>query len=642
MPDKINSNYDANSLKALKGLEPVREHPGMYIGPTDERGLHTLVREVIDNSIDEALAGYCDKIEVTITEDGSCCVKDNGRGIPTGINEEEGISGVELALTNLNAGGKFGGGNKAGGYKISSGLHGVGVSCVNALSDTLTAEVCQNGHRFFQRYHCGIPEEPLKVIGDTDETGTSICFHPDATMFETVDFNYETLKTLLRELSYLNKGLTLTLTDLRGGTVRTDTFCYAGGVVHFIEDINSGKNTLFASPVYFEYNEGDDKFLEVAIQYNDGYTEQIFPFSNNIRQPDGGTHLEGFKAALTKVINDAGHRLNILKENDKLSGEDVREGITAVVSVKIADAQYESQTKAKLCSTYVRGFVQKAVTEKFGTYLEEHPAETKELILRCITAQRARDAARLAREETRRKGVLESTKLPGKLADCSDKRPELCEIYLVEGDSAGGTAKQGRDRRFQAILPLRGKILNVEKVRINRVLENEEIKAMITAFGCGIQDNFDESKLRYDRIIIMTDADVDGSHIRILLLTFFFRYMRPLVENGHVYAAQPPLYKVSAKGMDDLYLYDDKALQDFRDTHQGVKFELQRYKGLGEMNKEQLWETTMDPAKRTLVRINVADAVEADRMFGILMGEQPELRRQFIEENAKLVEELDV
>ncbi len=642
MPEKINSNYDANSLKALKGLEPVREHPGMYIGPTDERGLHTLVREVIDNSIDEALAGYCDRIDVTITEDGSCTVKDNGRGIPTGINEEEGISGVELALTNLNAGGKFGGGNKAGGYKISSGLHGVGVSCVNALSDTLTAEVCQNGHRFRQVYHCGVPEEPLKIVGDTDETGTSICFHPDAAMFETVDFNYETLKTLLRELSYLNKGLTLTLTDYRGGSVRTDTFCYAGGVVHFIEDINKGKNVLFASPVYFEYNEGDDKFLEVAVQYNDGYNEQIFPFSNNIRQPDGGTHLEGFKAALTKVINDAGHRLNILKENEKLSGEDVREGITAVVSVKIADAQYESQTKSKLCSTYVRGFVQKAVTDKFGTYLEEHPAETRELVLRCITAQRARDAARLAREETRRKGVLESTKLPGKLADCSDKRPELCEIYLVEGDSAGGTAKQGRDRRFQAILPLRGKILNVEKVRINRVLENEEIKAMITAFGCGIQDNFDESKLRYDRIIIMTDADVDGSHIRILLLTFFFRYMRPLVENGHVYAAQPPLYKVSGKGMEDLYLYDDKALEDFRNTHQGMKFELQRYKGLGEMNKEQLWETTMDPARRTLVRINVADAVEADRMFGILMGEQPELRRQFIEENAKLVEELDV
>ena len=642
MPDKVNSNYDANSLKALKGLEPVREHPGMYIGPTDERGLHTLVREVIDNSIDEALAGYCDRIDVTITEDGSCIVKDNGRGIPTGINEEEGISGVELALTNLNAGGKFGGGNKAGGYKISSGLHGVGVSCVNALSDTLIAEVCQNGHRFRQAYHCGVPEEPLKIVGDTEETGTSICFHPDATMFETVDFNYDTLKTLLRELSYLNKGLTLTLTDYRGGAVRSDTFCYAGGVVHFIEDINKGKAVLFASPVYFEYNEGDDKFLEVAIQYNDGYTEQIFPFSNNIRQPDGGTHLEGFKAALTKVINDAGHRLNILKENEKLSGEDVREGITAVVSVKIADAQYESQTKSKLCSTYVRGFVQKAVTDKFGTYLEEHPAETRELVMRCITAQRARDAARLAREETRRKGVLESTKLPGKLADCSDKRPELCEIYLVEGDSAGGTAKQGRDRRFQAILPLRGKILNVEKVRINRVLENEEIKAMITAFGCGIQDNFDESKLRYDRIIIMTDADVDGSHIRILLLTFFFRYMRPLVENGHVYAAQPPLYKVSAKGMDDLYLYDDKALEDFRNTHEGMKFELQRYKGLGEMNKEQLWETTMDPAKRTLVRINVADAVEADRMFGILMGEQPELRRQFIEENAKLVEELDV
>lgn len=642
MPEKVHSEYDANSLKALKGLEPVREHPGMYIGPTDEKGLHTLVREVIDNSIDEALAGFCTQIDIVISKEGYCTVKDNGRGIPTGINKEEGISGVELALTNLNAGGKFGGGNKAGGYKISSGLHGVGVSCVNALSDTLIAEVCQKGHKFRQVYHCGVPEEPLKIVEDTEETGTTICFHPDPLMFETVEFNYDTLKTLLRELSYLNKGLTITLTDYRGDAVKSDTFCYAGGVVHFINDINEGKNVLFANPVYFEANEGDDKFLEVAIQYNDSYVEQIFPFSNNIRQPDGGTHLDGFKAALTKVINDAGHKLNILKDSDKLSGEDVREGITAVVSVKIADAQYESQTKSKLCSTYVRGFVQKAVTDKFGTYLEEHPAETKELIMRCITAQRARDAARLAREETRRKGVLESTKLPGKLADCSDKRSELCEIYIVEGDSAGGTAKQGRDRRFQAILPLRGKILNVEKVRINRVLENEEIKSMITAFGCGIQENFDESKLRYDRIIIMTDADVDGSHIRILLLTFFFRYMRPLVENGHVYSALPPLYKVSGKGIEDTYLFDDQALVKFREEHPDGKFELQRYKGLGEMNKEQLWETTMDPSKRTLVRVKVEDAVEADKMFALLMGEQPELRRQFIEENAKLVEELDV
>ncbi len=641
MPNKINREYDANSLKALKGLEPVREHPGMYIGPTDEKGLHCLVREVIDNSIDEALAGYCDRIDVVITEDGSCSVKDNGRGIPTGINKEEGISGVELALTNLNAGGKFGGGNKAGGYKISSGLHGVGVSCVNALSDTLVAEVAQNGHLYRQVYHCGVPEKPLKAVAKTDLTGTTITFHPDATVFETIEFNYDTLKTLLRELSYLNKGLTLTLTDKRGEKVRSDTFCYEGGVVHFIQDINKGKEVLFPKPVYFEDSEGDDKFLEIAIQYNSSYTEQIFPFSNNIRQPDGGTHLEGFKSALTKVINDAGRKLNILKDNMKLSGDDVREGITAVVSVKIANAQYESQTKSKLCSTYVRGFVAKAVTEKFGMYLEEHPSETRELIMRCLTAQRAREAARLAREETHRKGVLESTKLPGKLADCSDKRPELCEIYIVEGDSAGGTAKQGRDRRFQAILPLRGKILNVEKVRLDRALSNEEIKAMITAFGCGIHENFDESKLRYDRIIIMTDADVDGSHIRILLLTFFFRYMRPLVENGHVYAAQPPLYKVSGKGIPDTYLYDDKALEDFRNTHPG-KFELQRYKGLGEMNKEQLWETTMDPARRTLVRINVEDAVEADKYFSLLMGEQPELRRQFIEENAKLVEELDV
>lgn len=641
MPEKNINNYDANSIKALKGLEPVREHPGMYIGPTDEKGLHTLVREVIDNSIDEALAGYCDTISVKILKDGSCSVEDNGRGIPTGINQDEGISGVELALTNLNAGGKFGGGNKAGGYKISSGLHGLGVSCVNALSDTLVAEVRQNGHLYRQVYHCGVPEEPLKIVADTQETGTTITFHPDPTILEATHFSYDTLKTLLRELSYLNKGLKLTLTDMRGEQEKYEEFCYEGGVAHFLNDINNGKTTLFPQPIYFEESEGDDKFLEVAIQYNDSYSEQIFPFSNNIRQPDGGTHLDGFKAALTKVINDTGKRLNILKESEKLSGEDVREGITAVVSVKIADAQYESQTKSKLCSSYVRGFVQKAVTEKFGTYLEEHPSEARELIMRSITAQRAREAARLAREETHRKGVLESTKLPGKLADCSDKRSELCEIYIVEGDSAGGTAKQGRDRRFQAILPLRGKILNVEKVRINRVLENEEIKAMITAFGCGIQENFDESKLRYDRIIIMTDADVDGSHIRILLLTFFFRYMRPLVENGHVYAAQPPLYKVSGRGIPETYLYDDQALEEFKANYNG-KFDLQRYKGLGEMNKEQLWETTMDPSKRTLVRIKVEDAIEADKTFALLMGEQPELRRQFIEENAKLVAELDV
>ncbi|MCD8200647.1 MAG: type IIA DNA topoisomerase subunit B [Clostridia bacterium] len=641
MVKKVHSDYNANTLKALKGLEPVRENPGMYIGATDERGLHTLVREVLDNSIDEALAGYCDRIEVKIHEDGSISIKDNGRGIPTGINEAEGISGVELALTNLNAGGKFGGGSRQGGYKISSGLHGVGVSCVNALSKTLTAEVCQNGKKFVQSYHYGEPDGPLEAVEDTEETGTLIRFLPDETKFSTVEFSYDILKTLIRELSYLNKGLTIVLADLRTDPPHEHTFCYEGGVVHFIEDINKGKETLFEKPVYFEDSEGDDKFLEVAIQYNDGFSEQIFPFSNNIRQPDGGTHLEGFKAALTKVVNDAGHRLGVMKDAERLSGEDVREGITAVVSVKIADAQYESQTKSKLCSIYVKGFVQKAVTDKFGTYLEEHPAEARELVMRCLTAQRARDAAKKAREETKRKGFLESTRLPGKLADCSDKRPELCEIYIVEGDSAGGTAKQGRDRRFQAIMPLRGKILNVEKVRIDKVLGNEEIKAMITAFGCGIQENYDEAKLRYDRIIMMTDADVDGSHIRILLLTFFFRYMRPLIENGHVYAAKPPLYKVSAKGMDDLYLYDDKSLDEFRESHDG-KFELQRYKGLGEMNKEQLWETTMDPARRTLVKIKLEDAIEADKYFAMLMGEEPDLRRQFIEENATLVEELDV
>ncbi len=642
MDKRIETSYDANTIRALKGLEPVREHPGMYIGTVDEKGLHGLVREVIDNSIDEALAGYCDRVDVAITRDGSCRVRDNGRGIPTGVNEKEGVSGVELVMTNLNAGGKFGGDKKNGGYKISSGLHGVGVSCVNALSDHMTVRVFQNGHVFEQSYSEGRPLGPLEIVGDTEETGTEVTFHPDPKMLEATEFNYDTLKKLLRELAYLNKGLTLTLTDEREEKERHDEFCYEGGVVHFIEDFNKGKETLFEEPVYFEDQQGDSDFLEVAIQYNDSYIEQIFPFSNNIAQPDGGTHLEGFKAALTKVVNDAGHRLGIMKDSDKLSGEDVREGITAVVSVKTANPQYESQTKAKLCSTHIREFVRKSVTDKFGTYLEEHPDKARELVMRCMTAQRAREAARAAREETHRKGILESTKLPGKLADCTDKRPELCEIYLVEGDSAGGTAKQGRDRRFQAVLPLRGKILNVEKVRINRVLENEEIKAMITAFGCGIQENFDESKLRYDRIIIMTDADVDGSHIRILLLTFFFRYMRPLVENGHVYASQPPLYKVSAKGMEDMYLYDDKSLEDFRNSCGNLKFELQRYKGLGEMNKEQLWDTTMNPAKRTLVRIRVEDAVEADKTFSLLMGEQPELRRQFIADNAHLAGELDI
>ncbi len=618
MANKVEGVYGEEQIQVLEGLDPVRKRPGMYIGSTDERGLHHLVQEIVDNSIDEALAGYCTAIRVVINKDGSCSVEDNGRGIPTGIHHKEGISSVELVLTKLHAGGKFGG----GGYKISGGLHGVGLSVVNALSEWLEVEVYQNGHVYKQVYNRGVPQRALAVVGDTDKTGTRVTFYPDDEIFETVVFNYENLKVRLRELAYLNKGLTISIRDEREEKPRFDEFCYEGGILHFVDDLNKNKEVLFTRPVYFEEVQ-DDSAIEVAIQYNDGYSETIYSYANNIHTEEGGTHLDGFKAALTKVINDAGRRLNILKENDKLSGEDVREGITAVVSVKLTEPQFEGQTKTKLGNSQMRAFVQKATVEHLGTYLEENPSQAKELILRCITAQKARDAARNARELTRRKGILESTTLPGKLADCSEKRSELCEIYLVEGDSAGGTAKQGRDRR-----------------RLNRVLENEEIKSMITAFGCGIHDDFDESKLRYDRIICMTDADVDGSHIRILLLTFFFRFMRPLIEKGHVYVAQPPLYKAT-RGKEEKYMYSDEELEEYRNSNPG-KFELQRYKGLGEMNSAQLWETTMNPATRTLLRVNMKDAVEADEMFSLLMGEKPELRRQFIEQNAKLVAELDI
>ena len=635
MAEKVQGEYGQEQIQVLEGLEPVRKRPGMYIGSTDERGLHHLVQEIVDNSIDEALAGYCNAIRVTINADGSCSVEDNGRGIPTGIHAKEGISSVELVLTKLHAGGKFGG----GGYKISGGLHGVGLSVVNALSEWLEVEVYQNGHVYRQIYNRGVPQRALAIVGDTDKTGTKVTFYPDGDIFETVIFNYDNLKVRLRELAYLNKGLTISIRDERETPPKFNEFCYEGGILHFVEDLNRNKETLFEKPVYFE-EEQDDSSIEVAIQYNDSYSETIFSYANNIHTEEGGTHLDGFKSALTKVINEAGHRLNILKGDDKLTGDDVREGITAVISVKLTEPQFEGQTKTKLGNSAMRTFVMRATTEHLGTYLEENPSQARELILRCLTAQKARDAARNARELTRRKGVLENTTLPGKLADCSERRAELCEIYLVEGDSAGGTAKQGRDKRFQAILPLRGKILNVEKARLNHVLANEEIKSMITAFGCGIHDDFDESKLRYDRIICMTDADVDGSHIRILLLTFFFRFMRPLIEKGHVYVAQPPLYKAT-RGKEEKYMYSDAELEAYRNSNPG-KFDLQRYKGLGEMNSTQLWETTMNPATRTLLRVNMKDAVEADEMFSLLMGEKPELRRQFIEQNAKLVAELDV
>ncbi len=636
MAEEVKHSYDAGDIQVLEGLDPVRKRPGMYIGSTDVRGLHHLVTEVVDNSIDEALAGYCTHIVVEILKDGAIRVTDNGRGIPTGIIEKEGKSAVEVVLTKLHAGGKFG----SGGYKISGGLHGVGVSCVNALSEWLVAEVRQNGKLYRIRFNRGIAERPLAVVGEASDTGTTVTFYPDAEIFETLEFNYDTMKTRLRELAYLNKGLTIELADQRVEPERREVFRYDGGIVSFVEEMNKTKETIFPEVIYFDEKYVDSE-IEVAMQYNDSYSDTILAFANNINTEEGGTHLDGFKASLTKIINDYGSKAGILKGSEKLSGEDVREGLTAVISVKLAEPQFEGQTKTKLGNSSMRQAVAKGVAEGFGTYLEEHPREAKELVLKTITAQRAREAARMARESARRKSALESTTLPGKLADCTDKDPKNCEIYLVEGDSAGGSAKQGRDRRFQAILPLRGKILNVEKAALHRVLENEEIKAMITAFGCGINAEYDESKLRYNRIICMTDADVDGSHIRILMLTFLFRFMRPLIENGHVFIALPPLYKIS-KGKQEQYFYDDESLEAYYNEFGRKSGELQRYKGLGEMNPEQLWETTMDPQKRTLLKVTMEDAIEADKLFSILMGEQPELRREFIEQNAKLVTDLDV
>ena len=629
--------YDENKIQVLEGLDPVRKRPGMYIGSTDVHGLHHLVAEIVDNSVDEALAGFCTKIIVDINKDGSCSVTDNGRGIPTGIHKTEKVSAVEVVLTKLHAGGKFG----QGGYKVSGGLHGVGLSVVNALSEWLEVEVCQNGKKYVQKYNRGVPQRSLQVVGEADCTGTKITFLPDAEIFETTEFVYDMLKTRLREIAYLNKGLEIQLNDYRPSVERKDTFIYEGGIVDFVNYLNRAKETLFAQPVYmnFEYEEGQ---VEIAMQYNDSYNEVIYTYANNINTEEGGSHLIGFKNALTKIINDCGKKLNILKDDDKLSGDDVREGVCAIISVKLTEPQFEGQTKTKLGNSEIRGIVERAMQEGFGTYLEENPKEAKELVLKCLTAQRAREAARAARELTKRKSVLESTTLPGKLADCTETDPELCEIFIVEGDSAGGTAKQGRDRRFQAILPLRGKILNVEKARLDKVLESAEIKNMITAFGCGISDDFDITKLRYHRIICMTDADVDGSHIRILLLTFFFRYMRPLIEKGHVYIAQPPLYKVSKSGGKDIYCYSDAELEEALNQLGRKNVVIQRYKGLGEMNADQLWHTTMNPETRTMLQVTMEDAFEADELFTILMGEVPELRRKFIEENATLVKELDI
>ena len=628
--------YDETDIQVLEGLEPVRKRPGMYIGSTDERGLMHCVVEVVDNSIDEALAGYCTQIDVTLNADGSCTVADNGRGIPTGIIASEGKSAVEVVLTKLHAGGKFGG----EGYKISGGLHGVGVSCVNALSKWLKVDVYQNDYHHFIEFRRGIALEPLKKLEKVDRRGTTVTFLPDDEIFETVEFDYDLMRNRFREIAFLNKGLVITLEDRRTEPVKSEKFEFKGGIIEFVDYLNKNRETLFPNPIYFnKFNDTNE--VEVAFQYNDGYTEVIHSYANNINTEEGGTHLVGFKNALTKAINDYAQKNKIIKESEKLSGDDCREGITAIISVKLMNPQFEGQTKTKLGNSEMRAIVEKAVLEGFGDFLEEHPKEARDLVLKCITAQRARDAARNARDLTRRKGVLESTTLPGKLADCSEKDPTHCEIYLVEGDSAGGTAKQGRDRRFQAILPLRGKILNVEKARLNKILENAEIKAMITAFGAGIHDDFNEEKLRYNKIICMTDADVDGSHIRILLLTFFFRFMRPLIEKGHVYAAQPPLYKLT-RGKDELYFYSDEELEANLNEFGRKGITLQRYKGLGEMTAQQLWDTTMNPENRVLLQVTMKDAIEADAVFNQLMGEDPELRRQFIQENATLVDELDV
>jgi DNA gyrase subunit B len=630
------TKYTEEDIQVLDGLEPVRKRPGMYIGSTDERGLHHLVVEIVDNSIDEAIAGHCTNIDVTILDDGGISVADNGRGIPTGIHKTEGKSAVEVVLTKLHAGGKFGG----SGYKISGGLHGVGLSCVNALSEYLKVDVFQNGNHYQQEYKRGIPQYPLKIVGSTVSRGTTITFRPDDMIFETTSFNYDTLKSRFREIAFLNKGLTISLTDKRAGMERSEVFQFKGGIVEFVNFLNKGRQTVFPQAFYANKIDKTSE-VEISFQYNDSYSEVINAYANNINTEEGGTHLVGFKNAITKVITDYATKNKMLKPNEKLSGEDCREGLTAVISVKLQDPQFEGQTKTKLGNSFMRTLVEKVMIENFGDYLEENPNIARELIMKSLTAQRAREAARNARELTRRKGVLETTTLPGKLADCTSKDPTHCEIFLVEGDSAGGTAKQGRDRRFQAILPLRGKILNVEKARLSRVLENEEIKAMITAFGCGIHDEFNESKLRYDKIICMTDADVDGSHIRILLLTFFYRFMRPLLELGHVYIAQPPLYKVECN-KNVAYFYNDDELNAELARLAGKPVSIQRYKGLGEMTSDQLWETTMSPEHRTMLQVKMEDAVEADAIFNTLMGENPELRRSFIEENATLVSDLDV
>lgn len=632
----VEGDYGANQIQILEGLEAVRKRPGMYIGSTSARGLHHLVYEVVDNSIDEALAGYCTHIEVTIHKDNSITVTDNGRGIPVDMHES-GKPAVEVVLTVLHAGGKFGG----SGYKVSGGLHGVGVSVVNALSTNMEVKVKRDGKIHEITFEKGVTKEPLKVVGQTDETGTLVHFVPDAEIFDETVYDYDTLRHRLRELSFLNRGITIILTDERPKEVRQETFYFEGGISSFVEHLNRNKEVINPEPVYFNGTK-DTTVVEIALQYNTSYSENIYSFVNNINTEEGGTHLAGFKSALTRAANDFARRQGIIKNNeDNLVGEDIREGLTCVISIKLREPQFEGQTKTKLGNSEVRGIVDSIVSEGLSEYFEENPVISKKIIEKSIMASRAREAARKARELTRRKNALEVSSLPGKLADCSVKDPEQAEIYLVEGDSAGGSAKQGRDRRFQAILPLRGKILNVEKARLDKILNNEEIRTMITAFGSGIGSEFDITKRRYGKIIIMTDADVDGAHIRTLLLTFFYRYMRPLIENGHVYIAQPPLYQIR-KGKSHWYTYSDEELAQKLDEIGRDGITVQRYKGLGEMNPEQLWETTMDPEKRTVLQVHLREAEEADSIFTILMGDKVEPRRRFIEEHANLVRNLDL
>ena len=641
--EKYEHKYGADQIQVLEGLEAVRKRPGMYIGSVSVRGLHHLVYEIVDNCVDEALAGYCTEINVQIEPGNIISVQDHGRGIPVDIHPKTKISAAETVYTKLHAGGKFGGDS---GYKVSGGLHGVGASVVNALSTWVEVTIQRDGGIYEMKFERGKTIEPLKRIGDSDKTGTKVRFLADDTIFETLEYEYEVLENRFREMAFLTKGLKITIEDLREETPKKAEFHYEGGLSSFVEFLNKNKEKINAKPIYIE-KDGEVP-IEIAIQYTTAYSENIYSFVNNINTIEGGTHLEGFKRALTKTFNDYAKSHNLIKEKDgNLQGEDIREGITAVISVKVKEPQFEGQTKTKLGNSNVTGIVQSVVNEEFSAYLEENPTVAKSILEKCISASRAREAARKARELVRRKNALETSTLPGKLADCSEKDAENCEVYIVEGDSAGGSAKQGRDRKFQAILPLWGKMLNVEKARADKIYGNDKLNPVILAIGAGIGADFDITKIRYGKVIIMADADVDGAHIRTLLLTFFFRYMRPLIENGNVYLAQPPLYKLSKKGMTDIYCYTDEDLDEsFKElAEKGIardQINIQRYKGLGEMNPEQLWETTMNPETRILVKVKLEDAIKADEIFTILMGDDIGPRRQFIESNAKFVKNLDI